>query len=258
MKKIITCFLFLMCCLHFTTNASAKVSDEELANALQRILLEKPEIIINVLRQNSELVLDIAQEGSNNKRKRSLMAQWSKDKLEKKEVRLEGRPVLGPENASITVVEFSDFTCPYCAQAAATVKKLMADYKGKVKLIFKPTPLSGGEVSIKASEYFIAAGFQSNEKAWKLYSACFEERGKLIEQGEAFLKAKVKELKLDLNRLVKDINSSKVKKILQADLEDAKKLNVEGTPYFLVNNIVVRGALPYELFKSAFDLALEK
>ncbi len=256
MKKII--FSLIACCLCFVPNAWSAENDAELVKTLQRIFSERPDLIINVLRENSELVLDIAQEGSTKKRKRSLEAQWRKDMQVEKDVKLEGRPVLGPANAPITVVEFSDFTCPYCAQAAANLKQLMSAYGNKVRLIFKHTPLSNGPTSILASEYVIAAGFQSEEKAWKLYDACFQGRAQLLEKGEAFLKEQAKELGLDVKKLAKDAKSKKTKEILEEDLADAKKLNIEGTPYFLVNNIVVRGALPLELFKSAFDLAIKK
>ncbi len=258
MRKLIFLAIAMLLVSVQPAMASDKMTDQEMVKALQRIFSERPDLIINVLRENSELVLDIAQEGSTKRRKRSLLAQWRKDMEVEKKVKLDNRPILGPKNAPITVVEFSDFTCPYCAQAAANLKKIMETYGNKVRLIFKHTPLSNGPTSILASEYVIAAGFQSEVKAWELYTACFEGRDQLLEKGETYLKEQAKELGLDLKQLAKDVKSKKVKEIMEEDLDDAKQLNVEGTPYFLVNDIVVRGALPLELFKSAFDLALEK
>ncbi len=255
-KKIITAIMLFA--MFGGVDSTMAKDDKELIKALERILQERPDLIINVLRENSEIVLDIAQEGSSKRRKRNLESQWRKDMEIPKNINIDGRPVLGPKNAPITVVEFSDFTCPYCAQAAANLKKLMEVYKGKIKLIFKHTPLSSGPISVLASEFVIAAGFQSEEKAWKLYYACFEKREQLLEKGEVFLKEEAASIGLDVVKLMRDAKAKKTKEILEQDLADAKKLNVEGTPYFVVNDAIVRGALPLELFKSVFDLALTK
>lgn len=72
------------------------------------------------------------------------------------------------------------------------------------------------------------------------------------------MKKTAQELGVDMKTLVKDLHSKKVKTILAQDQEDAQKLGVEGTPYFLVNNMVLRGALPLDLFKDAVDMALKK
>ncbi len=255
MKKTLLLFIITVCMFASPSMAAEKMTDAELVKMLQRILSERPDLIINVLRENSELVLDIAQEGSTKRRKRNLEAQWREDMKVAKDVNIDDRPILGAKNAPITVIEFSDFTCPYCAQAAANLKEIMKAYGKKVRLIFKHTPLSNGPTSIMASEFVIAAGFQSHEKAWKLYEACFEKRDELLEKGEAFLKDEASKLGLDVVKLARDAKNKKTKEILEQDLADAKKLDIEGTPYFLVNNAVVRGALPLELFKTVFELA---
>ena len=121
--------------------AAQNITDENLEQALRKLLKEKPELVLNILRENSEQVLDIAQQGSTQRRKRALEAQWREDVRNPKKVALQNRPVLGPANAPLTVVEFSDFTCPYCEQAAINLKKLMAEYGNKVKLVFKHMPL---------------------------------------------------------------------------------------------------------------------
>ncbi len=260
MKKYKKMFVLACVAMFFTLNpmvAPAAESDAELIKQLQRIFEKRPDLIINVLRKHSEIVLDVAQDGSTQKRLRSLEAQWEQDMKIPKKVDLSGRPSLGPDNAPITVVEFSDFTCPYCAQGALNLEKIMANYGNKIRLVFKHTPLSENPIAIMASEYVIAAGFQSEEKSWKLYHAFFGERTKLLEKGEAFMKEKAKEVGLNVQKLMSDAKSKKTQDILKKDLEDAKALNIEGTPYFLVNNLVVRGALPMELFKRAFDMALE-
>lgn len=245
--------------LLFCGNAQAAqtVTDENFVHMLRQVLRENPDVVMDVLRQNSESVLDIAQQGSTLRRKRSLEAQWREDAKEPKAVTLDGRPVMGPAKAPVTIVAFSDFTCPYCEQGALTVQRIADAYAGKVRYIFKHMPLGKDNVGRLASEYFIAAGMQSQEKAWVLYKEFFSQRERLMTEGEPFIKACAQKAGLNMQKLATDLKSKKVRETLNEDLADAKKLGVEGTPYFLVNNLVVRGALPHELFKDAVDMALK-
>ena len=238
--------------------AAQNVTDENLAQILRQVLREKPELVMEVLRQNSETVLDIAQQGSTVRRKRALEAQWREDLKQPKKMALDNRPVLGPVDAPVTIVAFSDFTCPYCEQGAHTVQQLMNSYGLKVRYIFKHMPLGKDTPSRLASEYVVAAGFQNAEKAWKLYEACFNQRERLSTEGETFLKQSAEKLGLNVQKLVTDAKSKKTREIIDEDMADGKRLGVEGTPYFLVNDLVIRGALPQELFRGAVDLALEK
>ena len=237
--------------------AAQNVTDENLAQMLRQVFKEKPELVLEVLRQNSESVLDIAQQGSTLRRKRNLEVQWRDDVKQPKKTALQDRPVLGPANAPVTIVAFSDFTCPYCEQGALTVQSLMDAYKGKVRYIFKHMPLGKDSAGRMASEYFIAAGMQSQEKAWGLYNELFAQRERLLAEGEPFIKEAATKAGLNMPRLAADLKGRKVKEILDEDLADAKRLGVEGTPFFLVNDLVVRGALPQELFRGAVDMALE-
>lgn len=241
-----------------TAQAAQTVTDENLAQMLRNLLREKPELVLDVLRQNSETVLDVAQQGSTLRRKRALQAQWREDIKDKKTVALENRPVLGAEAAPVTIVAFSDFTCPYCEQGANTVRQIMDGYGKKVRYIFKHMPGGKDSISRLASEYVVAAGLQSPEKAWKLYDQCFTQRERLMTEGEAFLKEAAGKAGLNVQKLTSDAKSKKVKDIIEEDLADAKRLGVEGTPYFLVNDMVIRGALPLELFRGAVDMALEQ
>lgn len=238
--------------------AAQNVTDENLAQMLRQVLREKPELILEVLRQNSETVLDVAQQGSTMRRKRSLEAQWREDIKAPKKAAVDNRPVLGAADAPVTIVAFSDFTCPYCEQGAHTVKQIIQQYDKKVRYIFKHMPSGKDTPSRLASEYVVAAALQSPEKAWKLYDMCFSQRERLSTEGEAFLKEAAGKAGLNVQKLATDAKSKKVRDIIEEDLADAKRLGVEGTPYFLVNDMVVRGALPLELFRGAVDMALEQ
>ena len=238
--------------------APVQVTDENLAQLLEKLLKERPDLVIDVLRNNSEAVLDIAQQGSNMRRQRSLEAQWSQEMKTPKSIKLEGRPVLGSKNAKVRIVAFSDFTCHFCQQASSTVTGILKEYGKDVSLVFKNLPLDDKGPASIASKYFLAIAQQSEEKAWKFHDTLFADRNKLVTDGEAFLKTTAQDLGVDMKRLAKDVYSKKVSDIMAEDQQDAQKLGVEGTPYFLVNDLVVRGALPPDLFKKAVDMAKAK
>lgn len=121
--------------------ANAQVTEDNLPQLLEKALREHPDMVMDVLRRNSEAVLDIAQQGSNLRRKHSLEAQWREDMKTPKSVRLDGRPVLGSPNAKVRIVAFSDFTCHFCQQASQTVDALLKEYGNTVSLVFKNLPL---------------------------------------------------------------------------------------------------------------------
>ena len=258
MKKLLLVpLLALVLAFSHAISEAAAISDADLQTALKKLLRENPDLIMDILRQNSEAVLDIAQQGSNLRRKHNLEAQWKEDLSKKKDVRLDGRPVLGNPDAKVKIVAFSDFTCHYCAQASKTVEAILKDYGDNVAFVFKHLPLDEKGPGGLASAWFAAIAQQDEKKAWDFYKAMYENRDQLLAEGEPFIRKTAQGLGLDMKKLQKDAQSKKVRETLAQDQEDGQKLGVEGTPYFLVNDLVIRGALPLELFRNAVDLALE-
>lgn len=251
----LACALGLFLWLPASAAPAAGTSDAALVQALETLLRERPELILDVLRRNSEAVLDIAQQGSNLRRKHNLELQWRNDMKSPKKVQLEGRPVLGPRDARVRIVAFSDFTCHFCEQASKSVEALRKTYPTEVCLVFKHLPLDEKGPGGVASRYFVAIALQDEALAWKFYERMFANRDRLLSEGEPFIKQTAQDLGVDMKRLARDLRGRKVTEILTQDQEDAKKLGVEGTPYFLVNDLVVRGALPLDLFKEAVEMA---
>lgn len=153
--------------------ASTAVTTENFADLLRETLQKNPDLLLSVLRENSEAVLDIAQEGSNQKRHKALLNQWKAELNQPKKVDIAGRPFRGAADAPVTVVAFSDFTCPYCQQAAATMQKVLQDNQGKIKYVFKHFPLESTGIARMAAEYHVAASRQSPELAWRFYDLLF-------------------------------------------------------------------------------------
>ncbi|UZP66496.1 DsbA family protein [Desulfovibrio mangrovi] len=259
--KALTAALLISLCLFAGTASAADATttkdNEALKQQLESILRENPEVLMNVLRENSEELFMIMREGSQKAQRKAITAQWKNDVDVPKTVNLKNRLVRGDADSPVTIVAFSDFTCPYCEQAAFTVNTILKHYGKTVRFVFKNFPLASHEHARTASEYFVAAGLQDKDKAWKLYDAIFANRAVLIADGEPFLKDTAASLGLDVKRLEADAKSTAVKAIIDEDTKEAQDFGFSGTPYFLVNNIVIRGALPFDLFSEAVDLALD-
>ena len=257
-KKIVASLLVAcgLVCSTLPVGAAETMSESDFAAMLGKVLEKNPELVLSVLRKHSEDVLTIAQEGANARRTQMLEDQWKKELGEKKVVDLQGRPVLGAKKAAVSIVAFSDFTCPYCYQGYKTVKLMMKKYEGKINLVFKHMPLDKKQVGYLAAQYFVAASLQNEAKAWALYDVFFEQREALIATGEAFLKKQAQVVGLDMDRLAKDLKENTVTTIIDKDLADSEKLNIQGTPFFLVNNLTIRGALDPDNFEKAVLMAM--
>ncbi|MDR2694945.1 MAG: thioredoxin domain-containing protein [Deltaproteobacteria bacterium] len=254
MKLRIAPLLCLLLCA--ATACVASPSEEEFAGMLRQALKKHPELVLDILRDHSESILDIAQQGSNIRRKKNMENQWREDLKQPKSVITANRPVLGPANAPVTIVAFSDFTCPYCQQAAEVLDRILRARPQDVKVLFKHMPHGKDSAARLAAEYFVAASFQNDRAPWLLYNSFFAEAEKLAAEAQSFTAKAAEQAGLDMKKLAADLKSKKTAAIIEEDQADAKKLNVEGTPYFLINNLTVRGAVSYDLFNAAVDMAL--
>lgn len=237
---------------------SAPAAAEPDAAAIRQALKDHPEIVLDVLRDNSETLLDIVQQGADERRRQSLLRQWQDDSKAPKEVALDGRPTRGPADAPVTLVAFSDFTCGYCQQAAFTVETLLKRYPGKIRYVYKESV--GLDPGRLAARWFLAASRQDQAKAWRMYALLFDAQQRYMADPQAVLPELATKAGLDAKALEADLKAhgKTYDEIIDADVADAKRLGFSGTPYFLVNNMVIRGALPLENFIDAVELALKK
>jgi protein-disulfide isomerase len=254
MKLWITPLCFLLFCT--ATACAAGPLEDEFSRMLRQVLKKHPEIVLDVLREHSESVLDVAQQGSHLRRKKNMESQWREDLKQPKSVATGNRPVLGPANAPVMVVAFSDFTCAYCQQGAEVLDRIIRARPQDVKLLFKHMPHGKDSPARLAAEYFVAASFQNERAPWQIHNSFFAEPERLAVEGQSFAAKAAEQAGLDMKKLAADLKSKKIAAIIEEDQADAKKLNVEGTPYFLVNNLTIRGAVSYDLFNTAVDMAL--
>lgn len=165
----------------------------------------------------------------------------------------EGRVIFGPKDAKITVIEYSDFECPYCSKGHATVDEVMKAYPNDVRVVFKHLPLDFHPMAMPAARYFEAVAMQGHDKAKKFYDLVFENQGDLRSKKEGALKDFAKRAGADLKKVEKDLSSETITKRIETDMEEAKKFNFSGTPGFLINGVSLRGAYPFSEFKDIIE-----
>lgn len=172
----------------------------------------------------------------------------------------EKRALLGPDDAPITIVEYSDFQCGYCGKAYNTVKELMNDpaYKGKIRLLYKHLPVTGAPMSIPAAETFEAIAMIDKEKAYEFHDKVFEGQGALRQGGEEELKKIVKSVVgKDAAKVFENTKSDEIQGRLAADRKEAQKYEINGTPAFVINGVFLKGAYPIDKFKEVIDRHLQ-
>ena len=160
--------------------------------------------------------------------------------------------VRGKADAKITMVEFSDFQCPFCLQAYTTVKSLLKKYDGKVKLSYRDLPLLPTPPGVPGSaEAARCAGEQG--KYWEYHDLLFENQDDVGR--EAFLDH-AETVKLDLEQFKTCLDSGKFKAAVQQDFQEGIRLGLTGTPGFFINGVMLKGAQPLAEFEEIIDTEL--
>jgi protein-disulfide isomerase len=159
----------------------------------------------------------------------------------------------GPATAPVTIVEFSDFQCPYCSKAEATVKDLLEleKYKGKLRLVYRDYPLPSHNLAPKAAEAAHCAGDQG--KYWEFHDRLFAATPKLEVTD---LKSYARDLKLDEGRFSKCLDSGEKGKVVADHFKAGNDAGVRGTPAFFINGRLISGAQKLEAFTALIDAEL--
>lgn len=162
-------------------------------------------------------------------------------------------PVHGPKDAKVTIIEFSDFQCPYCKRGYTTMEEVMKAYPKDVKVAFKHYPLPFHPQAMPAAKASWAA--QQQGKFWEFHNELFENQDKL---NEAFYTATATKLGLNLQKFEADRKSDAAEKAVKDDYEIGQKNGIEGTPGFFVGGVQVEGAQPLDNFQKIIDRLLNK
>ena len=163
-----------------------------------------------------------------------------------------GSPARGPNDARITLVEFSDFECPYCSLATGEVNAILSAYPKDIKLIYKQFPLSMHPHASLAAAASLAANQQG--KFWQMHDALFKNFRKLSREHILEL---AKEIGLDMAKFTADLDSPKYQAAVKKDVADGETAGVYGTPSFFVNGKHYNGPLSLESIKPILDAELK-
>ena len=160
--------------------------------------------------------------------------------------------IKGKKEAPVTIVEFSDFQCPYCARLQPTLNQVLAAYPEDVKLVFKDFPLSFHQQAKNAAKAARAAGEQG--KYWEMHDLIFKDFNKLTDDS---YKQYAAQLKLDEARFLADFSSNKYDALIEQDINLGRTAGVSGTPTLFMNGKRMQRR-SFEDFKAEIDGYLKK
>lgn len=156
-------------------------------------------------------------------------------------------PTKGPQDAEIVLIKFSDFQCPYCAVAAADMKTFTRAHPSDVLYVYKSFPLTSiHPEALPAAKAAWAAGQQ--DQFWLYHDGLFAYQDKL---GEDYYVSLAGQIGLDMEKFNRDRNSPEAEAAVAQETELAQRLGVRGTPTFLMNDLLIPGGAPLELFEEA-------
>lgn len=239
---------------------AAACSRDPSPEALRRTLSAHPDILAAAIKAHPTEFMQAV--NSAFQASQAAQQQAAADKIDEefrnpKQPDLTNRVSLGNPSAPVTLVEYTDFQCPYCRQEVAVVGQLLARYPGKVRLVVKQMPLEIHPNAMPAALMFEAVALQDGAKAFKLYELMYAEQSRLVKEGQAFLEEAARRVGADVPRALRDQQSEAVRARVAADIAEGQAFGFGGTPAFLVNGVAVEGAQPVERFVTVIDRHLQ-
>jgi protein-disulfide isomerase/Skp family chaperone for outer membrane proteins len=169
-------------------------------------------------------------------------------------VETQGHPARGPAAAPVTIVEFSDFECPYCGGLYPTLKRVEASYKDKIRIVYRQFPLNNLHPHAqKAAEASLCANEQN--QFWQLHDAMFTDQKNLTIDD---LKAKASKLSLNNATFATCLDSGKYANAIRDSIDEGSKLGVDGTPAMFINGRFLGGNQPYDAIAKIIDDELSR
>ncbi|MCC7357453.1 DsbA family protein [Candidatus Uhrbacteria bacterium] len=168
--------------------------------------------------------------------------------------------IIGAKDAKVTIIQYSDFECPFCKRHFSTMNDVMKAYPNDVRMVFRHYPLSFHQNAMKEAEASeCIAELKGNDAFWKFHDKIFTETqsngtGISLER----LPQIAKEIGVDEKKFNDCLNSDKYQEKINQQMAEGAAAGVQGTPGSFVNGVLVEGAQPLAAFKAAIDAALKK
>ena len=238
---------------------SADPSPEQLRAALTK----HPDILYDVIRAHPQefvVLLDSAARATSSARQassaRSEALRIERETAHPYQPDLTHGVFFGSPSAPVTIVEYTDFECPYCRQEQPVMVELFKRYGDRVRLVVKDLPMPFHPRAMPAARMFEAVAMQNPDKAIRFYDAMYEHQERLIAEGDRFLDETVRSLGLDVARARRDAASDAVTARIASDVAEARRFGFSGTPGFLVNGVSLEGAYPVDEFAHIIEQQL--
>lgn len=174
------------------------------------------------------------------------------DEAKQKLIAEGSKSVFGPKNSKVTIVEFSDFQCPYCAKAGKVAKQLKEKFGNKIRFVFRHFPLAFHKDAHLASQAAVAAGEQG--KFFEYHDVLFDNQKKLKRES---LEEFAKKLKLNMNKFKKALDDKKFASVVDQDMELGKKASVSGTPTMFLNGKRVKNPADFDKISKDIEKLLK-
>jgi len=167
-------------------------------------------------------------------------------------------PTKGAKDAQVTVVEYSDFQCPFCKRGKDMLPNILKQYDGKVKISYKQLPLQIHDWAMKASIASLCAYEQGNDKFWAFHDEIFDNQSKInLANADETFTGYAKKIGLNTKKFKQCLGSKEIAAKVNQEMKEAQAIGVSSTPTFVIEGMIVPGANP-DGVKSAIDLKLSQ
>jgi protein-disulfide isomerase len=240
-----------------TAGAPAEVTDKEIEEFLssKNLSLNDPRIKKDDVREYLKYRQRFdKRQGfvANLKKNANVQLRMKEPEAPKVTLATEGYPSWGNAKAPVTIVELSDFECPFCSRALPVVNQIKKEYgPDKVRIVFRDMPLPSHKRAIPAALASHCANEQG--KFWEFHDALFGNQSQLEDKD---FKAHAKALQLDEAKFNTCFDSGKYMETVKKSQEEAGSKGIQATPSFVINGALIQGAQPFEKFKQKIDKAL--
>ncbi|MEL7355883.1 MAG: thioredoxin domain-containing protein [Cyanobacteria bacterium J06560_6] len=230
-KILLSCFL-LYCFIFIPASANAypaSIESQEFSERVLKIIRDNPQVLYESIQDYYQIQIE---------KQREEQAALLKSITSSNEI-VSDSPRKGDAEYKVVLIEFSDFQCPYCAEAYKVLKHFVENHQNEVTLVYKHYPLAQiHSESISAATASWAA-FQQN-KFWEFHDFLFSHQDEI---GETLYQQAATELTLNLVQFEQDRNSQDAKNAIQRDTELAEKIGISGTPFFIMGEEIFSGAV---------------
>ena len=238
-------------------------SGEPSPEQMKAALLRNPDVLYAVVRAHPDTFLAILGEAARVAQTKNATTSLAADSARIEAdlahphvVSTTGRAGFGDPRAPITIVEYTDFECPFCRQERDVLVELLKAYPGKVRLVVKQMPVPAHPHAYPAALMFEAVARQSPAKAYRLYDVLYTNQEQLKSRGEAYLVEAARDVGANVAQARRDVESDAVKAVVAADQKEGERLGFTGTPGFLVNGVLLQGSHPKAMFEQIINRQL--